>query len=118
MTVLGRIHPNRAKERPPHDLGAAEATLGSDGLDADRGLLESPPRGFDPCESGRRHPDLTCEHAGKVTHAHRGPPRECHHRKVGTRMRADPHLEIAEWLPVCGLSHQLHTELRLATRAL
>ncbi len=121
MTVLGRIHANRAKECPPHDLGAAEAALGGDGFDATRRLLKTPPSGFDPGaldEPSRRHADFAREHAGEITSAHRRPPGEPRHREVGARMLADPRLEVPEGLAIGDLGHQGNTELRLATGAL
>jgi len=69
MPILGGIHANRAKERPPHDLGAAEAALRGDRLHASRGLLQAAPRGFDPGaldEARGGHPDLAGEHAPKL----------------------------------------------------
>jgi hypothetical protein len=94
VAVLGRIYANCTQERSPHDLGTAKAALGGDSVDANRRLLESPAGGFDLRaldESSRSHPDLTGEHASEVTHAHRGSPRERRHRKIGTRMLANPH---------------------------
>src|SRR5260221_3498292 len=119
LAVLPGGDTDRAKERAPHRLGAAESTLGADGFEIVRSLCEQAARGLDPRgvdESRWRDSDFAREHAREVARAHGDPAGQILDREIRRRMIENERLQLAQWLALRYLNRELGAELCLAAR--
>src|SRR5580704_11273198 len=112
-------YPERAHECAAHRLRCPVTAVAGDLLDAVAGVLQQPPRGFQPDFAdvlAGRHAGLGGEGTGELAGRQAGPGGEGADRQIRGRPLGNPLLDLAQRLPLRDLGPQLRAELCLVAR--